>query len=142
MEKLNYLIEYLLKENQEIHIDEIPTNITEKKNLYRSLCNIRNPKPISNQYLKIEKEYLQQELKNKNITKAENIKPISQTIKKSNLKHKNKIYLWKGDITTLQIDCIVNAANSQGIGCFVPCHKCIDNSIHSNRRNTTKIRMQ
>lgn len=98
MEKLNYLIEYLLKENQEIHIDEIPTNITEKKNLYRSLCNIRNPKPISNQYLKIEKEYLQQELKNKNITKAENIKPISQTIKKSNLKHKNKIYLWKGDI--------------------------------------------
>ena len=48
-----------------------------------------------------------------------------------NLKHKNKICLWKGDITTLKMDAIVNAANSQGLGCFIPCHKCIDNAIHS-----------
>ena len=42
-----------------------------------------------------------------------------------------QIYLWKGDITTLELDAIVNAGNSQGLGCFIPCHKCIDNAIHS-----------
>lgn len=131
MEKLDYLIEYLLKETTEVGIHNIPTNIHEKKNLYRSLCNIREPKPISKEYLQIENEYLQEELQKKNITKVEDIKPVSQTIKESNLENKNKICLWQGDITTLQIDSIVNAANSQGLGCFAPCHKCIDNQINT-----------
>lgn len=131
MEKLDYLIEYLLKENTEVSIDKIPTDIEDKKNLYRSLCNIREPKPISEEYLQIEKKYLQEELQKKNITKVEDIKPVSQTIKESNLKNKDKICLWQGDITTLKIEVIVNAANSQGLGCFVPCHKCIDNQINT-----------
>lgn len=131
MEKLDYLIEYLLKENQGVVIDRIPTNVNDKKNLYRSLCNIREARPISQEYLKIENEYLQEELRKKNITKAEDIQPISKTIKESNLENKDKICLWQGDITTLQIDSIVNAANSRGLGCFVPCHKCIDNQINS-----------
>lgn len=67
----------------------------------------------------------------KNITKVEDIKPVSKTIKESNLENKDKICLWQGDITTLEIECIVNAANSQRLGCFVPCHKCIDNQINS-----------
>ena len=41
------------------------------------------------------------------------------------------IYLWQGDITTLRCDAIVNAANSGMLGCFVPCHGCIDNAIHT-----------
>lgn len=41
------------------------------------------------------------------------------------------LYLWQGDITTLKCDAIVNAANSQMLGCFVPCHGCIDNAIHT-----------
>lgn len=131
MEKLDYLIEYLLKENAEVNIDRILTNINDKKSLYRSLCNIREPKPISKEYLEIENEYLQEELKKKNLTKVEDIKPIVKTIKESNLENKDKICLWQGDITTLQIDSIVNAANSQGLGCFVPCHKCIDNQINT-----------
>ena len=77
--------------------------------------------------MKIENEYLQEELKKKNITKIENIKTVAETIKESNLESKDKIGLWQGDITTLQIEAIVNAANSQGLGCFIPCHKCIDN---------------
>ena len=131
MEKLDYLIEYLLKENTKVNIDKIPTNINDKKNLYRSLCNIREPKPISKEYLEIEKEYLQEELKKKNLTKVEDIMPIVKTIKESSFENKDKICLWQGDITTLQIDSIVNAENSQGLGCFVPCHKCIDNQINT-----------
>lgn len=123
MEKLDYLIEYLLKENTEVRIDKMPTDINDKKNLYRSLCNIREPKSISKEYLEIENKYLQEELQKKNVTKVEDIKPVSQTIK--------EICLWKGDITTLEIDSIVNAANSQGLGCFRPLHNCIDNQIQT-----------
>ncbi|MDX2319700.1 MAG: protein-ADP-ribose hydrolase [Moritella sp.] len=42
-----------------------------------------------------------------------------------------KVVLWRGDITSLKIDAIVNAANSQLLGCFQPLHECIDNAIHS-----------
>ena len=131
MEKLDFLINYLLKENTKIKIERLPTDITEKKTLWRSLCNIREAKPISSEYLKIEKEYLQEELIKKNVTKVEDIEPISITIKQSNLENKGKICLWQGDITTLKIESIVNAGNSQGLGCFVPCHKCIDNQIQT-----------
>lgn len=119
MEKLLYLINYLAKENK-INIGELPSNKIELKNLFRSLINIRPPNNISEDYLKIEDEFLQEELDKKLITNIENLKPI-----------KNNLYIWKGDITTLKIDAIVNAANSAMLGCFYPMHKCIDNAIHS-----------
>ncbi|GGM94341.1 macro domain-containing protein [Streptomyces fuscichromogenes] len=39
--------------------------------------------------------------------------------------------LWRGDITTLAADAVVNAANSELLGCFRPLHPCIDNAIHN-----------
>ena len=51
LEKLDFLIEHLLTENKEIKIEKMPTNMEDKKNLWRSLCNIRDAKPISNKYL-------------------------------------------------------------------------------------------
>lgn len=131
MEKLDYLIKYLLDENKNVEIAKMPYDEISKKKLYRSLCNIRNPLPISKEYLKTKNEYLQEELEKKNITQVENIKTINEVFLKTNLKHKNQICLWQGDISTLKIDSIVNAANSQGLGCFIPCHRRIDNSIHS-----------
>ena len=71
-------------------------------------------------------------MKKKEITKVENVKTIADIFSNSTLEYKDKICLWKGDITLLKIDAIVNAANSQGLGCFIPCHKCIDNAIHSS----------
>jgi len=119
MDNLDYLIQYLLKERKEkVNLEEL--SIEDKKKLFRSLCNIRNAEKINKQFLNIQDEYLQKELEIKGI--VENIE---------NSKIQDKIYLWKGDITTLKIESIVNAANSQGLGCFVPCHKCIDNSVHS-----------
>ena len=119
MEKLLYLINYLAKESK-IDIGELPSNEIELKNLFRSLMNMRPPNDISEDYLKVEDEFLQEELDKKFITNIENFKPI-----------KNNLYLWKGDITALKIDAIVNAANSAMLGCFYPMHKCIDNAIHS-----------
>eukprot|EP00966_Prymnesium_polylepis_P006497 148976-Prymnesium_polylepis.2 len=41
-----------------------------------------------------------------------------------------KVAVFQGDITSLRVGAVVNAANEQGLGCFVPRHRCIDNVIH------------
>ena len=118
-EKLNYLISYLLSERNDMDIS-IPTDSKEKFDLYRSLVNIRPAKKISAEYLKAEDEFLQKLTAQKGITDIADLQPIE-----------NKIYLWKGDITTLKCGAIVNAANSGMTGCYHPCHNCIDNCIHT-----------
>lgn len=118
-EKLNYLISYLLSERNDMDIS-IPTDSKEKFDLYRSLVNIRPAKKISAEYLRAEDRFLQRLTAQKGITDIADIKPVE-----------NKIYLWKGDITTLKCGAIVNAANSGMTGCYHPCHNCIDNCIHT-----------
>ena len=120
MEKLDYLIEELIKENSKLSNLEIPTSLEEKKEFYRALRNIRNPKPIREEYLRVQDEYLKNEINEKGITDEKDI-PFNKDI----------ISIWQGDITTLKCDAIVNACNEYLLGCFVPGHKCIDNTIHS-----------
>lgn len=131
MEKLDFLIDYLLKENEEIKLNNTPKTNEEKADLWRALCNIREAKQISEEYLKVQDAYLQERLKKLQITKVDNIKSIKETYLESNLENVDKICLWQGDITKLKIDAIVNAANSQGLGCFQPLHNCIDNQIQT-----------
>ena len=116
MEKKDYLIEYLLKESGRENFDY---NNKDKKSLYRALVNIRQANPISEEFLKAEDEYLQEELEKQDITNVDDIKA------------NNKIALWQGDITKLKINSIVNAGNSGGLGCFLPNHNCIDNQINT-----------
>ena len=113
-----FLIEYLLSESGE-RIG-IPTDEYNQKRLLRSLFNIRMPKDTSAEFLKIQDAYLQEENRRKGITDLADLEPVQ-----------DGIYLWQGDITTLKCDAIVNAANSQMLGCFNPCHGCIDNAIHT-----------
>lgn len=125
MDKLKYLIEYLL--------DESNTPKAYNKNflMYRRLVNIRTPKLISDEYLKVENEYLQEILEKKEIIDVKDIRTIKEKNEKSKLSNPDKICIHKGDITKIKIDAIVNAANSQGLGCFAPVHNCIDNQIHT-----------
>lgn len=117
-ERRIYLIMELLKEQPKYQDIQIPTEKQEQKNLLRSLFNVRMPEPISDDFLKIQDEYLQEETERKGITDIVDLKPIQ-----------DNLYLWQGDITTLRCGAIVNAANSQMLGCFCPCHGCIDNAI-------------
>ncbi len=117
-EKRLYLIRYLLSERNEA-ID-IPADAYRQKRLLRSLFNIRMPKDTDEDFLRIQDDYLQEEARRKGITDLAALEPIQK-----------ELYLWQGDITTLKCDAIVNAANAQMLGCFSPCHGCIDNAIHT-----------
>lgn len=119
-QRLDFLIRCLLNENEEYENREIPAGQPDKRRLLRSLMNVRTPVPASEEFLKVQDAYLQERLAERGVTEPENLTPIQPGI-----------YLWQGDITTLAADAIVNAANSRMLGCFVPCHGCIDNAIHT-----------
>lgn len=115
-----YLIKELQEELPSRYRQEIPTDVVSQKMLLRGLMNVRYPASISPEFLKIQDDYLQTELTEKNLTKLSDLQPIQ-----------DGIYLYKGDITTLRCGAIVNAANSGMTGCYQPCHNCIDNCIHT-----------
>ncbi len=119
-QRLDFLIRYLLDENEVYERISLPTKLREKQSLLRSLMNVRPPAPVSQEFMSVQDEYLKEHLAERGITKIEELIPVQPGI-----------YLWQGDITTLATDAIVNAANSQMLGCFVPCHGCIDNAIHT-----------
>lgn len=116
--KLDFLINYLLSErNEKI---EIPEDENAKFKLYRSLVNVRPAMPASGDFMRIEDEFLSEISASKGIVDIADLTPVE-----------DKIYLWKGDITTLKCGAIVNAANAGLTGCYQPCHNCIDNCIHT-----------
>ncbi|RNC63342.1 protein-ADP-ribose hydrolase [Proteiniphilum sp. X52] len=93
----------------------IPASIADKQRLMRALMNIRQPIPASESFLAAQDQELQSQAEEKGIVKLDG----------------NGLLLWQGNITRLKVDAIVNAANSQMLGCWVPLHNCIDNCIHS-----------
>ena len=119
-EKRLFLIQSLLKERPEYRDMNIPTEPERQRQLLRGLMNIRAPRRIGADFLKMQDEYLQSETAAKGITDIADLTPIQQGL-----------YLWQGDITALRCDAIVNAANSGMTGCYVPNHRCIDNCIHT-----------
>ncbi len=100
----------------------IPADEQGQKDLLRALMNVRAPKPIGQDFLKIQDEYLKAE---------RNLRGVVDGWSLPSIPSNPNIVLWQGDITTLTVDAIVNAANSKLRGCFYPCHSCIDNIVHS-----------
>ena len=110
LENIDFCIQYLLKQNGVEA--SIPNALREKQQLLRALMNIWHPQPLSDQFLNAQDAELQAQLSDKGVVETSGL-------------------LWQGDITRLKVDAIVNAANSQGLGCWHPLHSCIDNAIHS-----------
>ena len=125
MNRLDFLIDYLIKENPQYSEMEIPTTEQGKRDLFRALRNVREPKPVSEEFLRLQDEELQAQLQEKGVVKLAAFQQLSI------FNSQFSIFLWQGDITRLRVDAIVNAANAQMLGCFHPLHGCIDNAIHS-----------
>lgn len=119
-ERRLYLIRSLLNEKTEYQNLNIPRDAGEQRKLLRSLMNVREPKAADESFLHVQDVYLQQELADEGITDLNDFRPVS-----------SDLYLWQGDITRLKCGAIVNAANSGMTGCYIPCHACIDNCIHT-----------
>ena len=119
-QRREFLIHYLLQERQEHTGVSLPTGEEKQRRLLRSLMNQRPPAPIEGEFLRVQDDYLRERLEERGVTKLEALTPVQPGL-----------YLWQGDITTLEVDAIVNAANSGMTGCYVPCHGCIDNAIHT-----------
>ena len=105
-EKRMFLIRSLLDEQPQYRNMGIPSDQIGQRRLLRSLFNLRMPGVIGEDFLKLQDEYLQTELKEKGVTVLADLLPVEPGL-----------YLWQGDITTLSCDAIVNAANSGMTGC-------------------------
>lgn len=119
-QQADFLIRCLLTERPEYQDIPVPSGLLEKQRLLHSLMNVRPPVPVSEDFLRVQNTYLGERLAERGVTSLKDLSPV-----------RPGLYLWQGDITTLAVDAIVNAANSQMLGCFFPCHGCIDNAIHT-----------
>lgn len=120
-ERRVFLIRALLAEQAERYGDiAIPADADAQRVLLRALLNVRPPMPVSPEFLRVQDAYLQKSLADRGVTDADTLDEL-----------RPGICLWRGDITTLRCDAIVNAANSALLGCFCPNHGCIDNAIHT-----------
>ena len=119
-ERRVWLIKALLDERPGGHSIAVPAEASEQRNLLRALMNVRPPEALATETLNVQDAYLQQRLVERGGATDAGMLP-----------YRNRIAIWRGDITLLKADAIVNAANSQMLGCFVPGHHCIDNAIHT-----------
>ena len=127
-QQVKLLNQMLISEMPEIEKQaaQVPEDLISQRQLLRALMNIRPPMPLKSSFLKLQDELLQLEAQEKGIVTIEEISSQFLIPNSSFL-----IKIWQGDITRLEVDAIVNAANSALLGCFAPLHNCIDNAIHS-----------
>ena len=128
-ERLDYLIEEFKQDSERYRSLQTPDDMESKRRVLRSLMNIRMPGMMPADVLQAQDEYLQERIRETGIVTLDDLPTIAEM--RSSHDHADRILIWKGDITRLAADAIVNAANSQMLGCFIPNHHCIDNCIHT-----------
>lgn len=129
-QRLDYLVEQFKQDSVQYKDLDVPKERSGRQRILRSLMNIRMPKQMPEEVVRVQDAYLQERAEEKGIVALHNIPTVKESLGSSNA-YADQISIWQGDITRLLVDAIVNAANSQMLGCFVPMHTCIDNCIHT-----------
>jgi O-acetyl-ADP-ribose deacetylase (regulator of RNase III) len=128
-ERLAWLTQAFIEDSDGYQHLALPEGEEDQRRLLRSLMNIRMPKPLSPEVMAVQDDYLKARNQEKGIVRVQDIPTLQE--QESVHPHGDVLAIWQGDITRLSADAIVNAANSQMLGCFVPMHTCIDNCIHT-----------
>lgn len=131
-ERRLYLIRALLEEQGRLGSQRIPEDDREQERLLRALFNVREPRPVSDEFLKVQDAYLKERNMERGLTDAALLSPVASD---------PRLYIWQGDITTLKCDAIVNACNAKMLGCFSPLHDCVDNFIHTYAGVQLRLKM-
>lgn len=131
-ERRLFLIRHLMNEDIRLRRLQIPDDVQGQRDMLRSLMNVRLPKPVNDELLMVQDEYLKLRNMERGITDACDLSPAASD---------ERLFVWQGDITTLRCDAIVNACNSRMLGCFSPMHSCIDNIIHTYAGIQLRLKM-
>lgn len=141
-ERRLFLIKYLLAESPRYSGTTIPADAEGQKILLRSLMNVREAAPASDEFYRIQDEYLQESIRGRGITDIADIESIDRRFSAGAPDlFGDSLFLWRGDITTLRVDAIVNATNSGMTGCWQPCHSCIDKAAPTSITQAYNKRM-
>ena len=128
-ERLDYLVEEFKDDSVRYKDLQTPADTNGKRQVLRSLMNIRMPGMMKASVLEVQDEYLKERIRESGIVGPEDIPTVAE--QGGSHDFADVISIWQGDITRLSVDAVVNAANSQMLGCFIPMHNCIDNCIHT-----------
>ena len=120
MDRLQKMIAFLMEEKGEPAQDFSGKSEKELEEIWRGLVNIRPASQANTRYLELEEAYLRQY----HTGAIVGIESCQDT-------NEERVKLYHGDLCHLEVDAIVNAANSDLLGCFIPNHQCIDNAIHT-----------
>lgn len=129
-ERLAFLVEAYRQETGRGEEIPVPLAAEGRRRLLRALMNVRPPRPLTPKVAAVEAAYLAERTREKGVVRPEDI-PTIRTALGNGGPFADRLSLWRGDITRLAADAVVNAANEEMLGCFIPLHSCIDNAIHS-----------